>query len=161
MLTQSRSSHLLAGSIVGVSILIAPLLFYTYECFPEVKIWKTFFITIDSQYYNSVKTFMWVFNQKAVFLYLLLIWYFTSRNWWRDAILAPIGMNVYQILTLINDEFRIKDFIAFDKYMILPLSIFACIILFFARKKLKFYVSALSLNDRIQEELDKLEEDVK
>ncbi|WP_134344400.1 hypothetical protein [Flavobacterium psychrophilum] len=102
---------------------------------------------------------MWVFLQKFVWFYLMIIWYFTSKNWWNKAILCPIGMLLYQIIILLNDEIKFKDE-EFDEIIIIPIIISVCLLLLIIRKKLAFYVDAISLKERLEEEINQIEQEL-
>jgi hypothetical protein len=102
---------------------------------------------------------MWVFLQKFVWLYLMIIWFFTSKNWWNKAILCPIGMLVYQIIILLNDEIKFKDE-SLDKFVVIPIAIGVCAILLVVRQKLAFYVDAISLKERIEDDINQIEKEL-
>lgn len=156
-LTLQKLNLLRADSIIAIVIAITPIVFYSYESFPDVKVWKTSFFTYTSLYYESVSTFVWVFLQKFIFLYLMIIWFFTSSNWWNKSILAPIGMLIYQIIILINDEVQFIETIRLDKFIILPIVIAILVFLIQMRNKLLFYINALDLKAQIENEIDKIE----
>jgi hypothetical protein len=158
-LTRPQSNRLRTGSIIAVLICAAPLLFYSYMCFPDVKVWETPFFVFDSKYYENVSTFMWVFLQKFVFLYLMVIWFYTSKNWWHKAILIPIGMIVYQIINLLNDELKFKDG-ALDAVVVLPLVVVICFVLLQIRKKLAFTLEVLDLKEMVDIEIEKAHEEI-
>lgn len=148
------------GSIVAILIVTSPFVFYSYVRFPDVKVWETPFFVFESKYYESVSTFMWVFLQKFVFLYLMIIWFFTSKNWWNSAILVPISMLLYQIIILFNDEFQYKDEFITDKYVIISISIAVCLFLYYIRKKLSSYIRAIGLADNITSKINELEKEL-
>ncbi len=156
-MTLQKLNLLRADSIIAIVIAITPIVFYSYESFPDVKVWKTSFFTYTSLYYESVSTFVWVFLQKFIFLYLMIIWFFTSSNWWNKSILAPIGMLIYQIIILINDEVQFIETIRLDKFIILPIVIAILVFLIQMRNKLLFYINALDLKAQIENEIDKIE----
>jgi hypothetical protein len=91
--------------------------------------------------------------QKFIFLYLLVIWFFTARDWWNKAILVPIGMLLYQITILLNDDIKFKDEAIIDKYILIPLIILICCILYYIREKMSFYISVLNLKNTVEEEI--------
>lgn len=157
MSTPLKSNLLLADSIIAVIIATTPIIFYSYECFPDVKIWETSFFTYTSIYYQSVSTFVWVFMQKFIFLYLMIIWFFTSKNWWNKSILVPIGMLLYQITILVNDEIHFKDVFLIDKFFILTITAVFLFFLIKIRNKLLFYINAIDLKDQIEIEISKIE----
>jgi hypothetical protein len=147
-LTQQRSNHLLTGSIIAILIGITPFIFYSYMCFPNVKVWETPFFTYTSKYYENVETFMWVFLQKFIFLYLMVIWFCTSKDWWHKAILIPIGMIAYQIINLLNDELKFKDEYL-DAIVLVPLVVIICFSLIMLRNKLALFIPILDLKEQI------------
>jgi hypothetical protein len=153
-LTPEPLSRLRTGSVVAVLICAAPIFFYSYMCFPTTSVWETPFFVFTSKYYENVETFMWVFLQKFVFFYLLVIWFFTSKDWWHKAILVPIGMMVYQIINLLNDDLKFKDE-ALDAIVVLPLVAFVCFLLWQIRKKMSFTLEALNLKELIDLEIKK------
>lgn len=156
---QPRSNLLRTDSIIAVLIIITPIIFYSYQCFPSVKTWETSLFTYTSKYYENVSTFMWVFLQKFVFLYLMIIWYFTCRYWWNKAILVPIGMLLYQTINLLNDEIKFKDE-ALDFFIVIPLSLGVCLFLIILRNKISSKIAALDLMDTIDREIEKVEKEI-
>src|SRR5690606_20037679 len=47
----------------------------------------------------------WTYLGKIVPFMLLLIWFFTCKHWWYHAILIPISMYTYQILSTVYEDF--------------------------------------------------------
>lgn len=102
---------------------------------------------------------MWVFLQKFIFLYLMIIWYFTCKNWWNKSILIPIGMLLYQTINLLNDEVRFKDE-GLDAIVVIPLVFGIVAALALMRNKLNFRIIGLDLKEKIDLEIKKLEEEI-
>lgn len=102
---------------------------------------------------------MWIFLQKFVFFYLLVIWFCTCKDWWNKAILVPIGMILYQIINLLNDEMKFKD-TALDAIVIIPVILIIYIILIKFRFKMLYYIDALNLNDEIDREINKIKKTI-
>lgn len=100
---------------------------------------------------------MWVFLGKFVWFYLALIWYFTNLHWWKHAVLVPIGMSLYQIIILLNDDVKFKDE-AIDKFVLIPIIVIICGVLLYLRTRLSFYASALDLKDEFDKQAEKLKE---
>jgi hypothetical protein len=96
---------------------------------------------------------MWVFFQKFVWFLLMIIWFFTNSKWWNKALLVPIGMLVYQIIILIDDEIRLKDEPSLDKFVVLPIVFIVCVILLFINRRIKHLALGLDLQDEINQEL--------
>ena len=103
----SRSAIL--GTVIGTVIASTPILFALHESVPDQKVWSTFLFTYDSNYWESAQYAMWVFTSKALPLLLLLIWFFTNRNWWYHALLVPIIMYIFQIITTFYADTRFID----------------------------------------------------
>jgi hypothetical protein len=159
--TLKGSKYLRMDSIVAFAILISPIFFYLYLCFPDVKIWKTYFFTYNSHYYNSVYVLMWTFLQKFMFFYLMLIWYFTTKNWWNKIILLPIGMLFYQLVFIFREDIRTRDEGELEIFFVLFSAIFFCTILIFIRKKLSFYIDAIELKEAVEIEIEKVRNELK
>jgi hypothetical protein len=155
-----RLNHQLTGnSIIAILIAITPFIFYSYLCFPSIKVWETPFFTFTSKYYENVETFAWVFLQKFIFIYLMIIWFMTCKYWWNKAILIPIGMLTYQTINLVNDEVKFKDS-GLDAIVVFPLVIVVCFILIKIRNKISFKIELLSLREMVDIEIEKSKEEI-
>ena len=95
---------IITGTLFSLIIASTPLLFSLYESVPNGKIWNTFMFTYDSNFWESAQYAMWVFTGKLIPLLLILIWFFTNRHWWYHALLVPIVMYFYQIVTMYNTD---------------------------------------------------------
>jgi hypothetical protein len=110
-LIKGRSAFLLTGSIIAFCIAFSPYIFYLYEIFPSGPVWENSFFTYESKYYENVLTAAWTYFGKITPLFLLLIWFFTCKHWWYHAILVPISMYIFQIITTIYDDVYANQFI--------------------------------------------------
>lgn len=99
----------LMGSIIATIIAATPYLFYLYESVPDERIWNTFLFTYESKHYGSVFVLAWTLANKALPLFLLLIWFFTCRHWWYHVLLVPIAMFSFQIFTIFNEDLSYVD----------------------------------------------------
>ncbi len=158
MSTQKMSSHLLMGSLLALFIALSPIIFYSYRfgVFPEGKVLETSLFTLTSQYYENLNTFFWVLFGKFVPLYLLCIWFFTCRYWWFWSILIPIGMYFFQIISLFNDEFKLKDE-PIDLIYIFPYMILVGLLLLFVRNKILSFLELFNLKERIENQIKDIE----
>tara|TARA_R110002049_G_scaffold1804_5_gene13728 strand:+ start:2394 stop:2945 length:552 start_codon:yes stop_codon:yes gene_type:complete len=103
------SKSLIIGSVIATLISITPYLFYIYESVPSQKVWNTFLFTYDSKYWEDVNYVAWILIGKLVPLYLLFLWFFTCRHWWFHALLVPITMYSYQIISFFNKDISYID----------------------------------------------------
>ncbi|MEO1031691.1 MAG: hypothetical protein AAFX55_09825 [Bacteroidota bacterium] len=92
------------GSIVATLIAGTPFVFYLHEYVPDTKEWETIFGTYDSQYFESANVAFWVLMMKVIPLLLTLIWFFTCKHWWYHALIVPITMFTFQIVSAIYDD---------------------------------------------------------
>ena len=85
-------------------ILILPFFFYTYNIFPEgVKEVQIFGISISAGILGELDYAIWNLNYKLLILFLLTIWYLTSRQKWRLILLFPIVMEYYKMSALLSE----------------------------------------------------------
>lgn len=102
-------TNVIYGSIIATIIALTPLLFNAYVSVPDQKIWNTYFFTYNSEYYQSAFVMAWTLMSKLIPLLLMFIWIFTCRHWWYHAILIPIGMFIYQIIVILDDDLSFAD----------------------------------------------------
>ncbi|MAZ72686.1 MAG: hypothetical protein CMC70_06030 [Flavobacteriaceae bacterium] len=107
--TKQISSSLVRGSFIALLIAITPYIFYTYESFPQTKVWETFLFTYEANWYQKVNVSVWTMMGKFVPLLLLFIWFFTCKHWWFHVLLIPIGMFAFQLFNVINDDASFVD----------------------------------------------------
>ncbi|MDP5081728.1 MAG: hypothetical protein NWP87_03660 [Winogradskyella sp.] len=112
-LFQTRNSKLtrsaIVGSIIATVIASTPLLFSLHESVPSDPVWDTFLGTYDSGFWKDAQYAMWVYTGKLLPLILILIWFFTCRHWWYHALLVPIVMYVFQIVTTYRGDVQTID----------------------------------------------------
>ncbi|RKS52971.1 hypothetical protein BC962_1216 [Gillisia mitskevichiae] len=113
-LIEGSSRFLLTGSILAFLIAFSPYIFYLYEIFPSGPVWENSFFIYESKYYGSVNVAMWTYFGKITPLFLLLIWFFTCKHWWYHAILIPISMYAYQIVSTVYDDVYQEKPVSFD-----------------------------------------------
>jgi hypothetical protein len=126
------SKSLLTGSIVAIIIATTPYIFYLYQSFPDANTWETFLFTFNSS--ESLYTIAWLLTGKVVPLILLVLWFFTCRDWWYHVILIPISMYAFQIFSVINDDIKFVDEV--EIYWIIPIMMIIIPLVYFIRIKL-------------------------
>ncbi|MDP2685762.1 MAG: hypothetical protein Q8O62_00975 [Aequorivita sp.] len=108
-LRKAKSKYLVTGSVIALIIAASPYIFYSYESFPQTKMWETFLFTYEANWYEEVYVSVWTMMGKFVPMLLLIIWFITCKHWWYHVILIPIGMFAFQLFSVINDDVRITD----------------------------------------------------
>lgn len=127
------SKGLLTGSIIAILIAISPYIFYLHESLPQTKTWETFLFTFESNYQENVSFYGWMLTQKLVPLFFLILWFFTSRDWWYHVILIPIAMYSFQTISVIKQEAYVDEL---EIYWVIPIMMIIIPIVYFIRLKL-------------------------
>jgi hypothetical protein len=114
-----RKKSILIGVLLSLFLIATPFLFYIYKYAPaDGSIWKTSFGTIDSGGFGSVQAYFHALFTKITFVLLTGIWFLTSGNWWKYAILVPLTMFLFQLSGVINYKIQYID--EFDFWYSLP-----------------------------------------
>ena len=145
---KTDSKSLFLGGLIALVIAICPFLFYSYESFPNSKVWETSFFTLETNY-ASIAHLAWYFTGKAIPLLLLLIWFFTCKHWWHWIILVPIAMYSFQLWGVINENQGLDEL---ELYYILPLMMVVVPFVYLIRAKL--------FNQMRNESLESFEEEL-
>ena len=102
-------SAIYIGTLIAIFMAASPYLFYLYEYAPQAETWKTVFFTYHSLGYRDVNTALWLITGKFIPLMLLIIWFFTCRQWWYHSLLVPITMYTYQLVAILNEDGQFVD----------------------------------------------------
>lgn len=138
-------------NIVFFFIFLIPFILYTYRLFPEDEQIKIFGMTITSVYFQNVQIMIWAYTQKIIMIMLALGWYYSSKHWWKKAIIVPLTFFVFQFIMLLNE-----DLFFFDEYevfygVIVTLPIVLGFI--FIVNKINRQLSMLQVEDEIEGEI--------
>lgn len=102
---QTDKKSLIQGGIIVFIIACTPFIYYSYESFPtDSKVWETSIFTFTTQY-PSLYHYAWFLTGKIIPVILLLIWFFTCKHWWHWIILVPLSMYVFQLFSIIKQNF--------------------------------------------------------
>ena len=130
---KSEGASLITGSIIALLIAISPYIFYLYGSFPsDEKVLETAFGTIQSRV--DLNTAAWFFFGKLVPLYLLILWFFTCKNWWYHVLLIPISMYVFQLISVVNNDIRYID--EWEIYYTIPIMMIVIPLVYLVRIKI-------------------------
>ncbi|MCT8340342.1 hypothetical protein MG296_09775 [Flavobacteriaceae bacterium TK19130] len=133
-LTKRTSSSLVGGSIIALLIAATPYIFYSYESFPETKVWETFLFTYEANWYQKVYVSVWTMMGKFIPFLLMIVWFFTCKHWWYHVILIPSGMFAFQLFSVINDDASFVDEI--EIWWLLPIMLVVIPMVYLIRAKL-------------------------
>lgn len=150
-LTDRRKSVFL-GVLLSFFLIATPFLFYIYKFAPsDAKEWNTIFGAINSGGFGSVQAYMHALFTKITFVSLTGIWFLTSNNWWKYAILVPLTMFLFQLSGVINYKIQYID--EFDFWYSLPLILPIVIFLAYISYRLGKSVSSNYLKMQLDEEI--------
>lgn len=130
---KKKSKSIFVGSLVALIIVISPYLFYTYRFFPNEKTMDFYLFIMESNFNESISTVMWFFMIKFIPLLLLVLWFFTCKHWWYHAILIPIAMYTFQIVSLFYEEKYLDET---EIYWLIPIMLVVTPFVYFIRVKL-------------------------
>ena len=92
---------------------------------------------------------------KIIFVLLTGIWFLTSKNWWKYAILVPLTLFLFQLSGVVNDKIKYID--EFDFWyslpVILPILFFLIYISYVISKK---QGGSDDLKDDVDQEIKKI-----
>lgn len=156
--TKKAKKKLLIESFMVFLIILAPFIFKAHEYLPKEQgeTVSLLGMTFDSNGFGTMELYGWFMVGKIIPLYLFIIWFFTSKDWWYHIILIPICMYSFQIFETI---YSTDDKIDTDNVLwILPVCMVITPIVYFIRIKLyDKHVHGIDL-DAMDAELKMLQE---
>ena len=155
-----KKKFIIESSIVFL-IALSPFLFKLYDFLPKEEGSEFSFlgITIGSNGFDSVSTYVWFMMGKIIPLYLLMLWFLTSKDWWYHILIIPIAMYSFQIF---EERFANNDVIdSANVLWLLPVCMVVIPFVYFVRVKLyDKHVHGIDL-EAIDAELKELKENPK
>ncbi len=94
---------------------------------------------------------MYLFFAKFVPLLLLLIWFITNKHWWVHALIIPISVYLFQLISVINDSEQYADEV--DFIYTVPIAAIVVVILYFIRSKIVIYILAVDLKKEMDDNM--------
>ncbi|NOR29247.1 MAG: hypothetical protein GQ540_12035 [Lutibacter sp.] len=151
MKSKKRTS-LWTGSIILLIVITTPYLLYIHQNISEsIENYETAFGVIKGGLFKYVQTYIYFLLSKFVPLILLLIWFLTNKHWWVHAIIIPISVYLFQLISVINDSEEFADEV--DFIYSVPITVLIVVILYYLRGKLAIYILAVDLKDEMDENM--------
>lgn len=148
----NKKTSLLIGSLMAVLIVFTPYLLYFYQNVPvDSENWHTFFGVVKGGYYGTARMYIHSFFTKLVPLMLLFIWFITNKQWWVHALIIPITVYLFQLISVINDSELYMDEVEF--IYTVPFLVLIIVILYFVRSKLSIYIQAVDLKKEMDDNM--------
>lgn len=123
-------------STIVFFVAVSPFVYKLYDYLPEnSEATISFFgMTIDNNGFEDISTYAWFMLSKIVPLYLMIFWFFTSKNWWYHIILIPIAMYAFQLFEVLYSE---DDYIDTENiWWLIPICMIVIPLVYFIRIKL-------------------------
>ncbi|WP_457610153.1 hypothetical protein [Lutibacter sp.] len=148
----NRKTSLWIGSLIILLIISAPYLLYFHKNInPELENFETFLGVIKGGYYTKAQMYVYFFFSKFVPLLLFTIWFLTNKHWWVHALIIPISVYLFQLISVINDSEKYVDEV--DFIYTVPIAAIILVILYFIRSKLAIYIGAVDLKREMDENM--------
>jgi hypothetical protein len=149
----NKRTSLLLGSFITLIICLSPYLLYMHTNVPEGALEiKTIFGTIKAgYYYPDLQIYIYYFFSKFAPLLLLLVWFITCKHWWVHAIIIPITVYLFQLISVINDNGDYVDEVTF--IYTIPITLIIIVLLYFARNRISVYIQAVDLKKEMDQKM--------
>lgn len=145
-------------SIMIILIALAPFIFKSHEFVSEnpEATFNLLGFTIDNNGFANLQVYYWYLLGKIIPFYLLIIWFFTCKQWWYHIILIPLCMYAFQLFE--NFYSNSQNIDTKNVLWILPVCMIIIPIVYFIRIKLyDKHVHGIDL-EAMDEELKMLKE---
>jgi len=153
---QRAKKRIVIESLIALLLVLSPFIFKIHIYFPDSETYHIGFLGIDieSNGFIDVNTYVWFLIGKIVPLYLLVLWFLTSRDWWYHLILIPIAMYAFQLFEVIFSNSEAID--TANLLWLLPICMVVVPFVYLIRIKLyDKYVHGIDL-DAMEAELQEL-----
>jgi hypothetical protein len=141
-------------TVIYVSFLIMPIFFNIHLLIPEkVKSFSYGPIILSNYGFQSIDILVWLLFLKVTYLLTLSIWFITSLNWWKYAILSPIVLVSYQIWEMFQD---VRYIDAWGNLRAFPFILFNIVTLLVLSNYIKYEFKVSDLQEAISRELDEM-----
>lgn len=148
-----RKKRLILGGVIAFLLAITPFLFYLYKYAPDdSKVWETPLGTIESGRFNYVQSYIHALFTKITFVIITSLWFISSRDWWKWAILIPLTMFLFQLIGVINYQEKFID--EFDFWYALPIIIPTLLTLIWIGNEINKTIGDIDLREELEEELE-------
>jgi len=153
-----RKKRLILGGVIAFFLAITPFLFYLYKYAPDdSKVWETKLFSIESGRFSNVQSYIHALFTKITFIIITSLWFISSRDWWKWAILVPLTMFLFQFIGVINYQEKFID--EFDFWYALPIIIPTLLTLTWIGHEINRTIGDIDLREELEEELEQYDYD--
>ncbi len=137
LLKKLKLKNLQVGDFwVMVFFIIFPIIFYSYRLLPkDIKEIEALGYVFTSNYYESVRLLVWTLVGKFMPFIAFSIVFLRVKKTWSYSLFIPIGMYLFQMVRVVNDDAEFFDTI--DFFYILPFIIIYCYIMVLCKRQIE------------------------
>jgi len=95
--------------ILVFGIILSPFVLYIHLFFPTKETLEIFSYSFKVRFQLDWQMVAWNIFVKFYLLILLSLWFITNKKWWRFAIIPILFYTLFQLVSIINDEFLFFD----------------------------------------------------
>ncbi|MCD2258908.1 hypothetical protein [Psychroserpens luteolus] len=107
---------------------------------------------IEELDFYSIEGIFHYSKMKILIIAYCLIWYFTSKNWWRYSILVVIAIELMKLFSTFNsNQSNVDDF---EYFITLPITLPIILIMIFISHKINQYNLAKQVRSEIDKEIN-------
>ena len=154
-LRHSLKSVQIKDIIIAMILIVLPFLSEIWIFVPKVDTLNIGKLTFDSMGFSDLSVLTWIVSYKLIIIIGLLIWYFTCKLWWRNAILVPLIIEFYKLFSVIDQKKAIGFPIDESEFIeSLPITFPIFLIIIYLFYKLNYFSSAIRLNRELKMEIE-------
>ena len=132
-------------------LLILPFAYQLIKFVPQSELIEVFGISAGDFGFKNVNVFFWFLAQKIIPLSVIIIWFITSRSWWRYSLIVPILFIVTQTFQLfIGNRFTDEN----EFFYAFPIALPIVIGLVYLSRKVNLYIANYNLKTEFHNEID-------
>lgn len=138
---------------IQIILICALTLNFTYLIIPkDLKSIEFIGIVIHDLGFGTISDLVWYIFKKLSLLIVFFIWFVTSNNWWRLAILSPILIYSYQLVEIFYD---INELESYGNSNIFPAVIFILLFILLISRTVKLRTKMMDYLELFRSEMTK------
>ena len=148
-----NNNHESLNLMVICVLVVTTLLWFIHNFIPAKEVWDLGIMQVHSHGFINVQIFLWFLIRKLIIIIPMTLWFLSSQQWWKYAILSPIILYSYQFWEATQD---INTLDAAGNIKAFPAIFCVVLILIVISKAIKYRVQILMMYEQLTEEIDNL-----
>ncbi|NER15609.1 hypothetical protein [Spongiivirga citrea] len=137
----------------SIMLISSPLITYSYLLIPEgTSQIDLFFFNLHSGSFLSVDVLIWYVLSKLIPFLLLSIWFISSNDWWKYAVLIPSTIYLFQFRSGMLSRSRVDEY---EFIQSLPITIPIILLLIWLSRKMNYVSLTKDLILEIEKEINR------